>query len=281
MRYAVVGLVLIPAYRLSDRTLLILAAALIVSIPVLRLVTPALPHLSIEENPPEFCTELPEKYGGGGEVYAYGSFWEVRSRMVCKLPGEMRYWIVRLHALSILALFLFGLVIGRSGLYRRISESQELIWTVVFWTACIGFVLLALERPLVRSVHGPPPVTARLAREFILQAGRFLTSITYAGLLALLFQSARGRAVLMPLAAVGRMALTVYIGQSVIYSTLFSGYGMGWNQSMGRPGFLGLTLLIFSIEVVLCNLWLRYFHYGPLEWIWRCGTYMKWLPIRR
>ncbi len=80
---------------------------------------------------------------------------------------------------------------------------------------------------------------------------------------------------------VGLMALTNYIAQSFICISIYYGIGLGVASRVGPTFFVPIAVLIFSVQVVYSNIWLRYFHYGPLEWIWRQLTYGKILQLRK
>ena len=98
------------------------------------------------------------------------------------------------------------------------------------------------------------------------------------GRLTLLAERPRGGAGLAPLAYVGRMALTNYLLQTLICTTLFYGYGFGL---YGRSG-LGrhpLTLAIYAVELAWSAWWLRRFRFGPMEWLWRTLTYGRRQPM--
>ena len=71
------------------------------------------------------------------------------------------------------------------------------------------------------------------------------------------------------------MALTNYLFQSLIATTLFYGYGFGLAGDAGRLGAIGIALAIFAAQVVISVVWLRVFRYGPMEWLWRSLTYGK------
>ncbi|UCG32803.1 MAG: DUF418 domain-containing protein [Phycisphaerales bacterium] len=102
----------------------------------------------------------------------------------------------------------------------------------------------------------------------------------YASGLALLVRRPLGHRVLAPLAAVGRTALTNYLVQSVICSTLMCSYGMGLYGHVRPPVAVGLTVLIFVVQVWFSNWWLRWFRFGPAEWVWRSATYRRLQPMR-
>lgn len=82
------------------------------------------------------------------------------------------------------------------------------------------------------------------------------------------------------LECVGRTALSNYIGQSVVTSLIATSYGLGLFGDLTRPQILALAVVCFAGQLVVSSLWLRHFRMGPLEWIWRCLTYWRWIPIR-
>jgi uncharacterized protein len=84
------------------------------------------------------------------------------------------------------------------------------------------------------------------------------------------------------LAATGRMALTNYLTQTVVATTVFYPYGLGL---YGRTDFverLGLVLVVYAVQVLVVSpWWMSRFRYGPLEWLWRAVTYWEWPRMRR
>jgi uncharacterized protein len=83
------------------------------------------------------------------------------------------------------------------------------------------------------------------------------------------------------LAALGRTAFSHYILQSVLYSLIFYGHGLGWFGQVERSGQLAIVLAIWLLQLWLAPLWLRHFRHGPLEWLWRSLTYRQWHSFRR
>ena len=77
------------------------------------------------------------------------------------------------------------------------------------------------------------------------------------------------------LAAVGRMALTNYISQSLICVTLFFGIGFGLFGQIDRWMQVIIVLLIWILQLIWSKPWLEKFRFGPLEWLWRSFTYGK------
>lgn len=65
--------------------------------------------------------------------------------------------------------------------------------------------------------------------------------------------------------------------QSVFGMILFYGIGFGLGAKTGLVYVELIAIVVFGIQIVYSYLWLRYFHFGPLEWVWRMLTYGKWL----
>ena len=86
---------------------------------------------------------------------------------------------------------------------------------------------------------------------------------------------------LVPIAAAGRMALTNYLMQSVVCTLLFYGYGLGLHDRVGIAQGMGVAAILWGVQVVVSALWLRWFQYGPMEWLWRSLTYGQRMPLRR
>lgn len=75
------------------------------------------------------------------------------------------------------------------------------------------------------------------------------------------------------LAAVGRMAFTNYLAQSVLCTLLFYGHGFGLWGEMGYFELMGVVVCVWAIQILFSVLWLSRFRFGPLEWLWRRLTY--------
>ncbi len=82
------------------------------------------------------------------------------------------------------------------------------------------------------------------------------------------------------LAAVGRTAFTNYILQSVLATLIFYGHGLGLFGHLSRVELLGVVVAIWLVQILLSMVWLRYFRFGPIEWVWRMLTYEQRQPIR-
>jgi uncharacterized protein len=77
------------------------------------------------------------------------------------------------------------------------------------------------------------------------------------------------------------MALTNYLGASIIGTFFFSGYGLGYWGEVSRAGQVVFVVVVFSMQLLFSRWWLSKFRYGPMEWLWRAITYWHVPPMRR
>jgi uncharacterized protein len=83
------------------------------------------------------------------------------------------------------------------------------------------------------------------------------------------------------LAAVGKMALTNYVTHSVVALFFFTGAGFGMFGKLHRHELLYVVFSIWIFQLIISPIWLKYFHFGPLEWVWRTLSYQKKYPLRK
>ena len=106
-------------------------------------------------------------------------------------------------------------------------------------------------------------------------------SLGYVGLVMLACRTEALRRLTRPFAAVGQTALTNYLLQTVLCTTIFYGHGLGWFGSVDRVGQLGVVAGVWALQLVASPLWLRRFRFGPAAWAWRSLTYGARQPLRR
>jgi uncharacterized protein len=111
-------------------------------------------------------------------------------------------------------------------------------------------------------------------------AGRLTMALGHVALTILIFQAGWLRCLTSRLAAAGQMALTNYLLQSLNCTTIFYGYGFGLYGKLERYQLYFVVLGVWIFALVLSPIWLRYFRFGPMEWLWRSWTYLRWQPLR-
>jgi uncharacterized protein len=110
--------------------------------------------------------------------------------------------------------------------------------------------------------------------------GSLVVALGHVGLLMLIVQSGALGWLTTRLAAVGRMALSNYLFDSLVCTTLFYGYGFGLFGHVNRTGLAAIVLTIWIIQLLVSPIWLKYLRYGPAEWLWRSLTYWRIQPMR-
>jgi uncharacterized protein len=288
MLYAELGLVLLVVRRLPTRRLLLLAAALMLVFPLAHLATPGRQPSGMEEIESVADARALLEVDERTHEYVTGSIAEVVAYNASAIPAnplEDFNWAD--SGLTAFAMFLLGFTVGRSGALRDIAGHAAPIARVRAWGLGFGLAAMVAERVLA-ATGGYAVFRPQRAGQVVLLAGDLLfafgataLALGYAATLILAAQTPRGRSALAPLAGVGRLALTVYLTQTLIFTTLFYGYGFGQAYRLGPVAVTAWAVVIFAVQVVLCQWWLKYFRFGPAEWLWRSLTYLKWQPLRR
>lgn len=83
------------------------------------------------------------------------------------------------------------------------------------------------------------------------------------------------------LAAIGQTALSNYLLQSILATTLFYGFGFGLFGQVDRWGQVLIMIGIWIIQLLITKPWIERYYFGPAEWAWRSLTYMKRQPFKR
>jgi uncharacterized protein len=112
------------------------------------------------------------------------------------------------------------------------------------------------------------------------QLARVGMTLGHAALILLLCKYGVWPALRARLAAVGKTALSNYIAHSVIYGLVFYGYGFNLFDKLQRYQLYYVVLGTWIFSLVWSPIWLKYFRFGPLEWVWRSLTYWKRQPMR-
>jgi uncharacterized protein len=117
------------------------------------------------------------------------------------------------------------------------------------------------------------------SKEFVW--GSLLLSLGYMSAAIALTKAVGPRAGLGGFVALGRMAFTNYLMQTVLCTTLFYGYGFGLFDRVTRTEQLGIVAAILACQMVFSLVWLKFFQFGPLEWVWRSFSYWRLQPLWR
>lgn len=110
---------------------------------------------------------------------------------------------------------------------------------------------------------------------------RLSLAVGYIGLIMLLCKYALMPWLRAALAAVGQVALTNYLAQSIICNLIFMGFGLGLFGELQRYQAYLVVLAVWLFQIAFSLIWLRHYRFGPAEWLWRSLTYRQSQPLRR
>ncbi|SDW06430.1 Uncharacterized membrane protein YeiB [Marinococcus luteus] len=194
-------------------------------------------------------------------------------------PTGVEYLLIEWSSMiDHLGYFFFGMYAYRSGIFSRALDDRDRKWRIA-----AVFLLAGLLGKAALYAGASSPLVAHLDDVYA-----FLVSLGVG--LGLLLAGTSRKSIsnfLIPFTAVGKLTFTHYLLQSVIFVSLFRESGRTFFNGMGiwdPPGYvfaLFIGLLVFAAQMLTSPLWLKYFYYGPLEWVWRIGTHMKWVPMIR
>ncbi len=169
-----------------------------------------------------------------------------------------------------LAIFMIGVGLVKWGLFAR--DSRSLYGATIRWGFGIGVPLSLMATYLKVTVATKVSAMNGVAT-LIHEASVYPIAFALAASVMLWSSSAHAKWLQTVLASAGRMALTNYIGQSVVM--LFLASGLGLYGSLSRFGLSFLAVAVFLVLALASHIWLLRFRMGPLEWIWRAVTYLR------
>jgi uncharacterized protein len=293
--YAVLGIPLVLFYRVRDRWLLILALLLLIGVPRITQRVVQGPTTQIE------LQSLQTRMNAEAEAH-----WQALA------TGDVSA-IVRLHATTgfrskwdfqfgffgrgfqTFGLFLLGLWAGRHRVFEDVGTHRPLFRRIWRWTGTLTLLIPLLGGALFavgRVMGGGQPAQAAGALPdisswpLVIGMGFFdawnnVMTLFYVASFALLFLRPRWQSRILYFGPVGRMALSVYISQTVVGVLVFFGFGLGLLGRFGNTVTIPMGIALFALQVSASRAWLARFRFGPLEWVWRSLTWLRREPFRR
>ena len=280
--YALVGFVLLLFRKVKVKTMLIWAAILL-SIPILLTGGFGL-LLRLAMSVPETAAGIQAAFDEAFvnielltaealHVYKDGSFSEIfsmRMREYGMMVSAFVYFIP-----NVLAMFLLGMAMARTGRFTHSDENRRFYKKLLVW--CLPFAIvgnLMLTHYAAKSTMVQVDMNSLLYLTGSTIGGVSLAMV-YLSLFYQLFHQRWMQRIASWLAPMGRMALTNYLMQSIIATTLFYGYGFALYGTINTWQGILITFGIFGIQLVWSRYWLNRYRYGPFEWLWRSLTYGK------
>lgn len=277
LTYALLGL-LLPAFDVLPKRWLGLAGALGIgcAVMVTLLLAGLMAMMAASPDNQAFVQagqQIQDAVQAQMQAYGQGTYWQaVKQRGSDLLAGLQNLFVI---GSQLLGLFLIGAALVANGALADPAGHARL-WAWLRWGAWpLGLLLSTLAWWI--SPFNPPWSLA--FDSLLVQAIKLLAgSLIGLGWLA---WGLRWQQLLRPLRAVGQMALSNYLAQSLLCTGFFYGYGLGYFGQLRRSEQVLMVLAVFALQALLSWLWLRWFNQGPVEWLWRAGTYGRFAPLKR
>jgi len=280
--YAVLGLFLIPFYKVPNKWVLGIAALLFLGLARIALFTTTGGDSIFSDV--DFNPEDP-RILAYYEVLKNGSLTDVfATNAVEGNIDKAEYQLgVFGRGYFTFAFFLVGLVVGRSGFFKRFREEQKLMKKVLIY-AVIGFVV-SFGIMAAGFMSMGTEFNMKSWNAIIGFTGMDLVNMTmtiiYIVLFTRWFKKGKGERLLSKFAPYGRMALTNYVFQSIIFTFILFGWGLGYLGELRQAYTFLIALVFIAFQMWFSRFWLQHFKYGPLEWLWRSLTFFKVFPFKK
>jgi uncharacterized protein len=293
--YAALGIPLLLFYRVPDRWLLVFALLLLVGVPRMaqRLVQGPATPAALQSLQSRMKAEAAEHWRAvaEGDVPTI-----VRLHATTGFRGKWEFQLGPMgRGYQTFGLFLLGLWAGRRRIFEDVSTNRLLFVRLWRWTGALTLLVPLTAGALFavgQAAGGAPsqeqgagtmpdftswPVIAGLCAY---DAWNNAMTLFYVSSFALLFLRPWWRPRLLRFGPVGQMALSAYVGQTMIGVLVFFGFGLGLLGRFGNSVTIPMGLALFVAQVWACRAWLGRFRFGPLEWAWRSLTWLRLEPFR-
>lgn len=212
-------------------------------------------------------------------VYAHGSFGEILrvrlSEYSFMLGGIFSFFPL------IMAMFLTGMLAMRRGYLADLNKNAGFFRRLFWFSLPVALVFnYLLATHAGTASQAMPEMDTVLLIAGMAFGGPSLTFV-YISLAVFILKNGWVRWLVDKISATGRMALTNYLTQSVICTTLFYSYGFGLYGRVSIWQGMLITLGIYLLQVVWSHYWLKHYRFGPFEWAWRSLSYKKLRPLKK
>ncbi len=213
------------------------------------------------------------------ELAAYRGNW--LDQMSARIPAAIAlqtFIFLILEGWRVCGLMLIGMALFKTGVFSALRSRR-------FYAA---MVVIGYSAGLPLAVAGTVKnFAAGWAYEYSMfygsqynYWGSIFVALGHVGVVMLVCRSGLFAGLKLVLAAVGRMALSNYLVQTVICTTIFYGHGFGLFGRVERWQQILFVLAIWTLQLIYSPIWLRKYRFGPAEWVWRSLTYGKRQPMR-
>lgn len=280
--YAICAVLVVWFRRFSPRRLLVLGAAILLVAPLISLMV----SFGLQNAPEDIRLEVVSEFTPSpkeilSQIEAFRGGFSSSLPLTMQTAFSMQTEAIPFYLFwRASGLMLIGMALFKIGVFSA-ERSRAFYNRMILIGLGVGLPLVLIS-VLTNSNANWDPLYSLLGTGALYNyIGSLGISAAYIGIVMRLVQSGKLSTLQSRLAAVGRMAFTNYILQSVICIALFYGFGLGLFGFVERWGQILIVLAIWAVQLTISPIWLRRFRFGPLEWAWRSLTYMRLQPMMR
>ncbi|MCV6627996.1 MAG: DUF418 domain-containing protein [Cellvibrionaceae bacterium] len=195
--------------------------------------------------------------------------------------GDQFLSILSAHFFRALGMMFLGMVLYRLGFLQGRWSRAAYFKTIKLGAVCGLFLIVFGWYQGHRSGWAYAQFNAPLGMHSLNIIGTVFLVLAYVSAIVLWCQGEGASKLKRRLQAVGQTALSNYLAQSLIGTSLFYGYGLGWFGGVSRWQLVLIMFCIWALQLWFAKFWLQHFRQGPVEYIWRCLSYFNLPPLRR
>lgn len=275
--YAILGFPLVFLYPLRSKVLLGLALFFLLG--GVQLGMAGYKALAISPLQAESAEAIPPRQHLNRGRTAPATFEEMMyQNATMRLKEKFNYQVQSGRGFMTLGVFILGLLAGRVRLFHQLEAYRKKLYQ----GAGIAATLLLLLYLIQPYLPGGRPDTLRSWMAMpVTNLINLATAYVWMVFIVWIYSWRKVRDKLAPLVDYGRMGLTNYIVQSVAGVCIFYSPGLGLSQQAGTLTAMAVCTAYTFLQIRGSRYWLKHFRYGPLEWVWRSGTYTRWQPLKK
>ena len=304
--YAIFGMLLFVFYRKSPKTLLILAGVCLVLMTVrenvdlhrnkkvisqgelvakidttqIRLTEQQQDQLGAMNGMKEESSKETKQKKAKKEIAAIGGNYESLYKAQSDKSVHVELYYTYFLIWDVILFMFLGMAFYKNGVLLG-NASYTFYWILFIGGLSLGLLLSYFrQQAIINTNFSQFEYSKHVALDYF-QIARTCRSLGFFGLIMLMYKSSWFKWFFELFRPVGQMAFTNYLMQSLIGALFFYGIGMNYFGKLERYELYIYTGVVWIIEIIWSHIWLRYFRFGPLEWLWRSLTYWKKQPWRR
>jgi len=277
--YAILGVFLIPLFKVPTKWLVPLAFLLFLQIPDIYTFVYALSGNAPNE-PTSLVTYMDGLYEECAQLFIHGSLSDVLQFNMWKGQFAKLLWVFNnARYPQLIGLFIAGMLIGRYGVHK--SEEKIVKYSRLVLPYSIAFFALFYAIVILLPSFGVEGFALRAGNTLFKAYVNLGMMLMYVTGFMLLYYKTKTRFAMDKMAPVGRMSVTNYMMQGFIGVPLFYGFGLNLAVELSFLQCLLVGFAIYALQLVFSNWWIGKFYYGPVEWLWRTLTWFKTFPLKR